>query len=212
MLSNLRCKVRHCHLDKLKPCLWDATTARAPLCLASFTSSTLPMSLHLLLLVLNLTEVIFLSSWPPLLLILPRTQCYVDKLKLCLWDASTAPRVPLCLASSNLPMLFHLLLRVLNLTGLIFLSSWLLPRNCSSSCAESLATARPAWHSRSVRAKYAHQLRKWGVSSRTPCSQSCKNVPTVPTSWCKFFLDGANFWEKHTKNCAIMSISYHLSL
>ena len=32
---------------------------------------------------------------------------------------------------------------------------------------------------------------------------SCKNVPT---SRCSFFLAGANFWAKHTKNYATMSI------
>ena len=37
-------------------------------------------------------------------------------------------------------------------------------------------------------------------------AQSCKNVPTVPTGWCYLFLAGANFWEKHAKNCAIMSL------
>ena len=30
--------------------------------------------------------------------------------------------------------------------------------------------------------------------------QSCKNVQTVQTSRCYFFLAGANFWEKHAKN------------
>ena len=34
--------------------------------------------------------------------------------------------------------------------------------------------------------------------------QSCKNVQTVRTSRCYFFLAGANFWEKHAKNCAIL--------
>ena len=37
-------------------------------------------------------------------------------------------------------------------------------------------------------------------------SQSCKNVPTVPTSQCCFFLAHTNFWEKHAKNYAAMSI------
>ena len=29
--------------------------------------------------------------------------------------------------------------------------------------------------------------------------QSCKNVPTVSTCWCYFFLAGANFWSKYTR-------------
>ena len=35
-----------------------------------------------------------------------------------------------------------------------------------------------------------------------PFEQSCKNVPTVPTSRCYFFPDGANLWAKHANNCA----------
>ena len=40
--------------------------------------------------------------------------------------------------------------------------------------------------------------------------QSCKNEPSVSTSRCKFFLDGAKFWAKHAKNCATMS-NFHIT-
>ena len=39
--------------------------------------------------------------------------------------------------------------------------------------------------------------------------QSCKNVPTVPTSRCYFFLAGANFWANtQRKKYTTMSTSY----
>ena len=41
-------------------------------------------------------------------------------------------------------------------------------------------------------------------------AQSCKNVPTVPTSRCYFSPAGANFRTKHANNCAIAQCSYHL--
>ena len=52
------------------------------------------------------------------------------------------------------------------------------------------------------------RTREYIVMILMAMKQSCKTVPTVPTSWCYFFLAGANFWEKHAKNCAIMSMAH----
>ena len=37
--------------------------------------------------------------------------------------------------------------------------------------------------------------------------QSCKNMLIILVSW-YYFLVGANFWGRHAKNCAIMSIFF----
>ena len=39
--------------------------------------------------------------------------------------------------------------------------------------------------------------------------QSCKNMLIMLVSW-YYFLVGANFWGRHAKNCAIMSIFFFL--
>ena len=38
------------------------------------------------------------------------------------------------------------------------------------------------------------------LGSHITGGQSCKNVRTVRTSRCYFFVAGANYWEKHVKN------------
>ena len=52
---------------------------------------------------------------------------------------------------------------------------------------------RPQWW-RSPQTLSPWSRRRCSLSISSPTGQSCKNVPTVPTSWCYFFSAGANFW------------------